>query len=165
MSESALHFFRQQGAYRICTDPSALDFEAVYGFLSAVPWASGLDRDAMAQALGNSLCFSLLEERQQIGLARVITDFVTYAYLCDVYVLENCRGRGLGSWLVQSVLEHPQIRGLRRVALITHDAQEFYVRLGFKLPVQADCYLERVLPQTGRTFSGSLESESTPTKR
>ncbi len=142
------HFFRQHGVYWICTDPARIDFEAVYDFLSQAPWASGLDRAAMAEALANSLCFALFDQEQQVGLARVITDFVTYAYLCDVYVRAEWRGLGLGSWLVRSVLEHPRIGSLRRVALITHDAQDFYLRLGFQLPVQANHYLERVLTQS-----------------
>ncbi len=80
----------------------------------------------------------------KIGLARVITDYATYAYLCDVYVIESHRGRGLGSWLVRCALEHPAINSLKRIALITHDAKEFYARLGFQPPADPEQYMERI---------------------
>lgn len=136
----------EQGIHTISTDPAALDFESVYAFLSTAPWASGIRREAMLRALRNSLCFSLFEEEQQIGFARVITDHVTYAYLCDVYVAEHRRGRGLGSWLIRCVLEHPDIAMLKRIALITHDAQEFYTPLGFRCAADPSRYMERLIP-------------------
>ena len=86
-----------QGIYTVSTDYDAIDFDAVFDFLSKAPWASGLSREGMNRALRNSLCFSLLQKTQHIGLARVISDFSTYAYLCDVYVVDQQRGRGLGS--------------------------------------------------------------------
>lgn len=132
-----------EGDYAIHTSPNVLDFEVVYTFLSAAPWASGLSRKSMAQALRNSLCFSLLERKSQIGLARVITDRVTYAYLCDVYIVPSKRGLGLGTWLMHCVLSHPEIRDLKRIALLTHDAQDFYLRLGFHFG-PADHYMERI---------------------
>ena len=74
----------------------------------------------------------------------MITDYATYAYLCDVYVIESHRGRGLGSWLVRCALEHPAINSLKRIALITHDAKEFYARLGFQPPADPEQYMERI---------------------
>jgi GNAT superfamily N-acetyltransferase len=94
--------------------------------------------------LRNSLCFSLIEGERQIGLARVITDYVTYADLCEVYIAGERRGQGLGSWLIHSVLEHPDLVHLKRVALITHDAQTFYLGLGFRFTSHHNCYLERL---------------------
>ncbi len=91
------------------------------------------------------LCFSLFRESSQVGFARLITDHVTYAYLCDVYVLEDLRGLGLGSWLIRCMLDHPDIRSIRRVSLITHDAQDFYLDLGFEFPPHPDRYLELLL--------------------
>ena len=79
---------------------------------------------------------------RQIGFARIITDFVTYAYLCDVYIVEERRGRGLGTWLIRSVLEHPDLKNLKRVSLITHDAQDFYRGLGFCFLPDCNCYME-----------------------
>jgi GNAT superfamily N-acetyltransferase len=95
-------------------------------------------------ALRNSLCFSLLEGGRQIGLARVITDCVTYAYLCDVYIVEDRRGKDLGSWLIRCVLEHPDLKHLKRVAIITHDAQTFYLGLDFRFTLDSNCYMERL---------------------
>ncbi len=134
----------QQGIYTVCTGTQALDFDAVYEFLTKAPWATGLSQEAMRHALHNSLCFSLFREGSQVGFARLITDHVTYAYLCDVYVVEDWRGQGLGSWLIRCVLDHPDIRLIRRVSLITHDAQNFYLDLGFEFPPHQDRYLERL---------------------
>jgi GNAT superfamily N-acetyltransferase len=101
-------------------------------------------RIAPASLAKLSLCFSLKEDNKQIGLARVITDYVTYAYLCDVYIVKERRGRGLGSWLIHSVLEHPDLKNLKRVALITHDAQDFYLGLDFRFSPNSDWYMERL---------------------
>lgn len=131
------------GEFAIHTSPDLIDFDAVYVFLSAAPWASGLSRETLNRALRNSLCFSLFERDSQIGLARVITDYATYAYLCDVYIIPNRRNAGLGTWLMHCVLEHSEIHPLKRVALITHDAQRFYLRLGFQFAPIHHC-MERI---------------------
>ena len=138
------YFLREQGDFRITTDPSLLDTSAVLSFLAKAQWWTGLTLQSLERALHNSLCFSLLEGDRQIGLARVITDRATYAYLCDVYLVEERRGQGLGSWLVRCVLEHPDLKDLKRVALITHDAQTFYLDLGFRFTAHANCYMERL---------------------
>lgn len=130
--------------YRVTTDPAALDFEAVHGFLSNTPWAAGLSRAALARAISHSLCFSLFEDRTQIGLARIITDYATYAYLCDVYVAEPYRGQGLGRWMMRCVLDHRVVGHLKRIALLTHDAEGFYRDLGFDAAKSGTIYLERL---------------------
>jgi N-acetylglutamate synthase-like GNAT family acetyltransferase len=137
-------YHSQNGSFTVRADRNAIDFDAVYDFLKTTPWASGLSRDALDRAMRNSLCFSLFEEDRQIGFARVITDFATYAYLCDVYVTEARRSQGLGSWLIQCVLAHPEIATLKRIALITHDAQDFYLKLGFQFASKPDRYMERL---------------------
>src|SRR5688572_31018780 len=81
--------------------------------------------------MANSLCFGVFDEDLQIGFARVVTDRATYAYLCDVYVLESHRGRGLGKWLIEAVMAHPDLQGLRRFQLVTRDAHSLYARHGF----------------------------------
>jgi hypothetical protein len=116
----------------------------VFGFLTEAKWWTELTAESLDRALRSSLCFSLLEGGRQIGLARVITDYVTYAYLCDVYIVEERRRRGLGSWLIRCVLEHPELKPLKRVALITHDAQSFYLGLDFHFASHPDCYMERM---------------------
>jgi ribosomal protein S18 acetylase RimI-like enzyme len=143
--ETCTSYHRQDGGFAVSTDPNAVDLDTVYGFLRTTPWASGLSREALARALRNSLCFSLFEETRQIGFARVITDYVTYAYMCDVYIVESRRGQGLGSWLIRCVLEHPDIAPLKRIALITHDAQDFYSNLGFHFASKPDRYMERLI--------------------
>jgi GNAT superfamily N-acetyltransferase len=138
------YFRREQDGFVISTDPDRLDSDAVFTLLKQAQWWTDLTKESLERALRNSLCFSLIEGDRQIGLARVITDYVTYAYLCDVYISEERRGQGLGSWLISSVLEHPELKHLKRVALITHDAQAFYLGLDFHFTLQPDCYMERI---------------------
>jgi GNAT superfamily N-acetyltransferase len=125
-------FERQRDGFTVSTDPSRLDFEVIHAFLSTSYWAEGIPREILERALRNSLCFGLYSEKNQIGLARVITDAATYAYLCDVYVLPEWRGRGLGMWLMEGVMEHPDLQGLRRFSLVTRDAHELYRPFGFR---------------------------------
>jgi GNAT superfamily N-acetyltransferase len=138
------YFLRERGNFVISTDPKLLDAGTIFGFLTHAQWWTELTHESLDRALSNSICFSLLESGRQIGFARAITDSVTYAYLCDVYIVERRRGRGLGSWLINCVLEHPDLTHLKRVALITHDAQTFYLGLGFRFTSHANCYMERL---------------------
>lgn len=138
------YFLREQNGFAVSTDPGDLDPGAIYGFLTQAKWWTELTHESLDRALRSSLSFSLKEGDRQIGLARVITDYVTYAYLCDVYIVEERRGQGLGSWLVRCVLEHPELKPLKRIALITHDAQTFYLGLGFHFAAQPDSYMERL---------------------
>jgi ribosomal protein S18 acetylase RimI-like enzyme len=115
----------------VSTDPERLDFAAIHAFLATSYWAEGIPRKLLEKALRHSLCFGLYEGTRQIGLARVITDGATYAYLCDVYVLPEARGRGLGTWLMECVIAHPDLQGLRRFSLVTRDAHELYRPFGF----------------------------------
>lgn len=117
--------------YQISDDPADVDLDVVHRFLAASYWASGIPRETVARSLRHSMPFSLLENRRQIGFARVVTDRATFAYLADVFVLEEERGRGLGLWLVRTVLEHPELQGLRRWLLATRDAHALYRKLGF----------------------------------
>ncbi len=138
------YFLRERGGFLVSTDPALLNFDQVFQFLADANWWTELTPESLERALRNSLCFSLREGDRQIGVARVVTDFVTYAYLCDVFITKERRGRGLGSWLIQCVLEHPDIRNLKRVALITHDAQELYRRLDFCFLPDCTRYMERL---------------------
>jgi GNAT superfamily N-acetyltransferase len=131
-------------SYRVTTDPEALDLEVVHDFLLTTSWAAGLSRVDLARAISSSLCFSLLEGQIQIGFARIITDYATYAYLCDVYIAETYRGRGLGRWMMGCVLSHRDLRRLKRISLLTHDAEGFYRDLGFGAAKQGTIYLERL---------------------
>lgn len=137
------HFQREKDNFSISTDPGCVDLNVVFEYLADAKWWTELTRESLDRALRNSLCFSLMEDDRQIGLARVITDYVTYAYLCDVYIERVRRRQGLGSWLVRSILEHPDLKNLKRVALITHDAQAFYLGLDFNFASHPHYYMER----------------------
>jgi GNAT superfamily N-acetyltransferase len=122
----------KRGTFVITTDPARLDLDAIYAYLSRVYWAKNRSRDAVERSLKNSLCFGLYEGASQIGLARVISDYATFAYVCDVYVLEAYQGNGLGTWLMKMVMAHPDLQGLRRWLLATRDAHGLYRKSGFK---------------------------------
>ena len=126
-----MSFERHHEDFTVSTDPGRLDVHAIHAFLVTSYWAAGIPRETLERALGNSLCFGLYEGERQIGLARVITDRATYAYLCDVYVLPERRGRGLGAWLMGCLMAHPDLQGLRRFSLVTRDAHELYRPFGF----------------------------------
>lgn len=122
----------QNNNFSISTDKSKLDLEMIHGFLKNSYWAEGIPIAIVEKSITNSLCFGVYEDEQQVGFARVITDYVTFAYLADVFVLEAYRGQGLGKWLVQSIVEHPELQGLRRWLLATQDAHELYRKYGFQ---------------------------------
>jgi GNAT superfamily N-acetyltransferase len=131
-----------KGKYWITTDPQKLDLDAIHAFLSRSFWAEGIPKDIVARSIANSLCFGLFEGTNQVGFARVVTDRATYGYLCDVYVLESHRGHGLGKWLIETVMKHPDLQGLRRFQLVTRDAHGLYSRHGFGPPAHPDRHME-----------------------
>ena len=124
-------FERSQDTFRITTDVAAMDLGAIHAYLTRSYWSEGISKELVAKAMAGSLCFGLLDGRRQVGFARVITDRATYAYLCDVYVLEEYQGRGLGTWLMREVMTHSDLQGLRRFGLVTRDAHGLYEKLGF----------------------------------
>ncbi|HEU5179881.1 MAG TPA: GNAT family N-acetyltransferase [Candidatus Polarisedimenticolia bacterium] len=119
-----------QGEYTLTDDPGRADIEAIHGLLEKTYWAAGRSRELVALSVGSSLCFSLFHDGSQVGVARVLTDVGATSYLCDVVIDPGHRDAGLGSWLMQVILEHPSVRRTRML-LITRDAQPFYRRLGF----------------------------------
>ena len=122
----------ERGAYRIDTDPASLDMAAVHAYLTRSYWSPGIGFERVQRAAANSLCFGLFHGAEQVGFARVVTDKTTFAYLADVYVLEAHRGQGLSKWLVQTILAHPELQGLRRFLLATADAHGLYAQFGFE---------------------------------
>jgi GNAT superfamily N-acetyltransferase len=123
-----------RGEFTISNDPARIDAGAVHDYLcNHSYWAPGIPREIVERSLRNSLCFGLYHGERQIGLARVVTDLATYAYLCDVYILEAYRGRGLSKWLMATVLKHPDMQGLRRISLATRDAHGLYEKFGFSV--------------------------------
>ncbi|HTS87383.1 MAG TPA: GNAT family N-acetyltransferase [Gemmatimonadales bacterium] len=143
----------RQGDFLISTDPARLDPVAIHGYLTRSYWAEGIPLETVVRSLHASLCFGLYRDSGQIGLARIVTDRTTFAYLCDVYVLEPFRGRGLGSWLMEQVMTHPDLQGLRRFSLVTRDAHGLYAPWGFAPLAQPDRHMEIVRP--GLYLSGS----------
>lgn len=118
-------------AYEISTDPARLDVGAIHAFLTQSYWSPGIPRATVERAIANSLCFGVFCEGRQVGFARMVTDRTTFAYLCDVYVLEEHRGRGVSKQLMEHVMRHPDLQGLRRMMLATRDAHGLYAQYGF----------------------------------
>ena len=112
-------------------DAARLDLDAVHAYLARSYWSPGVPREVVARAVAGSLAVGLYDGEAQVGYARVVTDRATFAYLCDVYVLESHRGRGLGTWMNACLLRHPELQGLRRWLLTTQDAHGVYERVGF----------------------------------
>ncbi|MEO6528917.1 MAG: GNAT family N-acetyltransferase [Gemmatimonadaceae bacterium] len=135
-------FDRARGDVIISTDRTRLDVDLVHTVLAGTYWAANIPREVVVRSIDNSLAFGIYEARRQVGFARVITDLATYAYLSDVFIIEERRGRGLGKLLVESIVLHPQLQGLRRFALFTRDAAALYERHGFATPVSPSGYME-----------------------
>jgi len=129
------HEYRK-GQFLISTDRKRLDLDVIHEFLTECYWAKGIPREIVARSIENSLCFGVYEEHQQIGFARVISDFATYAYIGDVFVIESHREQGIGNWLMKCVMEHPSLQNLRRWSLVTRDAHGLYAQFGFT-PLQS----------------------------
>jgi GNAT superfamily N-acetyltransferase len=124
---------RERDGYLISDDRARLDVDAIWGFLRTAYWSPNVPREVVASSIPNSLCFGLYApDGSQAGFARAVTDRATFAWLADVFVLEPHRGRGLGVWLVETVLEHPDLQGVRQVILATADAHDLYRRFGFE---------------------------------
>lgn len=118
--------------YTISADKSLLDLTVIHGYLSRSYWAEDIPKETVKNAIDNSLCFGVYNKNTQVGFARVISDYTTFAYLADVFVLEEERGKGLSKWLVECILKHNQLQGLRNFCLLTRDAHSLYERFGFK---------------------------------
>ena len=128
--------------YTISSDPARLDFGVIHGFLSQSYWAKSIPRALVERALRNSLCFGVYHSSGQVGFARIITDKTTFAYLCDVFILPEHRGKGLSKALVTAIHAHPDLQGLRRWMLVTADAQGLYEPFGFKAVLHPERHME-----------------------
>ncbi|KRG37382.1 GNAT family acetyltransferase [Stenotrophomonas panacihumi] len=136
------------GELRVSTDKGELDLPLVHHFLSTEAyWSRGIPRDTVARAIAGSLCFGgYVEGAGQVAFARVVSDFATFAYLADVFVLPAHRGQGYSKQLMDAVFAHPQLQGLRRFMLATWDAHGLYARYGFTAPARPDRLMEVVRP-------------------
>jgi len=118
--------------YSISTDKSKINIELVHDYLcNHSYWAEGIPIETVKKSIDHSLCFGLYNNGRQIGFARVISDFATYAYLADVFIVPEERGKGLSKWMMQVILNHPELQGLRRFVLATKDAHGLYEQFGF----------------------------------
>lgn len=123
-----------KGNYLVSTDNALLQLAVIHAYLYGSSWATGIDADTVRRAVDGSLNFGLYEGGRQIGYARFITDHATFAYMADVFVIEEHRGKGLGRWLVECMLEYPGIERYRRLLLATTTAAWLYEKLGFVTP-------------------------------
>lgn len=121
----------RRGGLLLSTDRARIDIDGVLAMLHRSHWGGAVTRLVLERSIANSVCIGIYDGARQLAFARAVTDLATYAYLTDVIVIEDARGRGLGSWMIEAILAHPDLQHLRRVALLTRDARELYERYGF----------------------------------
>ncbi len=137
----------QNGEFTISTDRNRLQIEAIHKFLSEESyWAQTRTKEQTETAIKNSLPFGVYKGENQIGFARVVTDYATFAYLGDVYILEEFRGLGLSKWLMETIVNYPDLQGFRRWVLATKDAHTLYEKFGFHALVHPDRWMEKPAP-------------------
>ena len=128
-------------------DPSRFDLAAIHAFLASSYWSPGIPRQVLERAIAGSLCIGALRRGEQVGFGRLVTDRATFAYLADVYVLPEHRGQGVARAMLEALLAHPEVQGLRRVMLATRDAHALYAKFGFKALSAPDRFMELHQPQ------------------
>jgi GNAT superfamily N-acetyltransferase len=138
------------GDVSVSDDRARMDMELVFGFISTSYWAAGIPRASFERACAGSLLFGLFLGQEQIGFARVVTDRATFAYLCDVFTVEAHQRQGHGKQLIEALLEHPDLQGLRRFMLATRDAHGLYAKYGFTPLRTPDRMMERLDPEVYR---------------
>lgn len=148
-------FERERDGYLVSDDLARLDDAAIFAFLSRSYWAANRQRHTQDLANRNSLCLGLYQGTVQVGFARVVTDYATFAYLCDVYVLEAHQGRGLGKWLIECLHAHPRLQGLRRWSLATRDAHGLYAPQGWTPLANTARWMERFDNDANPPLSGA----------
>jgi GNAT superfamily N-acetyltransferase len=137
----------QKNEFTIDTDRERLQFNVIFRFLIEESyWSQNRTREQTERAIKNSLCFGVYEGERQVGFARIVSDLATFAYVGDVFILEGFRGRGLSKWLMQTIIDHPDLQGLRRWILATRDAHELYRQFGFDELKAPDRWMERASP-------------------
>jgi GNAT superfamily N-acetyltransferase len=133
----------RRGEFVISTDAARLDLQVIHEFLTTSYWAAGVPADLVKHAIAHSLAFGVYHGDSQVGFARVITDRATFAYLADVFIIEAYRGQGLAKWLVEVIVAHPDLQGLRRWMLATRDAHRLYAKVGFTSVNAPERWMER----------------------
>lgn len=140
----------RRGEYRISTRREELDLAMIAEFLSHAYWAEGIPLETVRRSIEHSLPFGVYRGTEQVGFARVITDYATFAYIGDVFILPEHRGQGLGHWLAQTMVGHPELQGLRRWSLATRDAHAIYASAGFTPLKTPELWMERHFPDVYR---------------
>ncbi len=153
MSFHPEHWMR--GEFEISTDPGKIDIGMVHHFLTNSYWAKGIRLETVRRSIEHSLCFGVYSSNRQVGFARVITDYATYAYLADVFILQEHRGQGLSTWLMECMMAHTELQGLRRWALITRDAHDLYRKFGFEEIRSPQRWMERHDPDVYARDAGA----------
>jgi GNAT superfamily N-acetyltransferase len=139
-----MNFYK--GNYSISTAKEKLDIPFIHRFLTHSYWAENIPFETVQKSIEGSVCFGLYEGNKQIGFARVITDYATFGYLADVFIDENYRGRGLSKWLMEIIMDYPELQGFRSWQLATKDAHGLYARFGFKIPDNPERMMRKVVP-------------------
>ena len=141
------HLTQKVGDYTVSDDPARLDVKAMHAYLKRSYWSPEIPLEIIERAVQASLCIGAYDAAgAQVGLARFISDFATFAYVCDVYVLEEHRGHGLSKAMMAMAATHPRLQGLRRWNLVTLDAHRLYEQFGFKPIANPDRFMERIVP-------------------
>ncbi|MDO6487009.1 GNAT family N-acetyltransferase [Colwellia sp. 6_MG-2023] len=134
--------------YKISSEISDMDISVIHGYITRSYWAENIPLNTMETAINNSLCFGVFTDSgNQVAFARMITDTATFAYLADVFVLEEHRGKGISKWIMKNIIEHPKLQGIRRMALATSDAHGLYEQFGFKALSSPKSFMELHHPE------------------
>ena len=136
--------------YTISTNKSKLDHRFIHAYLTRSYWATNIPKPLVKKSIKNSLCFGVFLHEKQIGFARVISDYATFAYIADVFIIEEHRGNGLSKWLMETINTHPELQGLRRWNLATKDAHNLYQKTGFTPLANPNRFMEKTNPNTAR---------------
>ncbi len=148
MLSKIMTYEHQRGEYTISTNPEKLNIETIHWFISTQSyWGTGRPVELVKKSIENSFPFGIYHGEKMIGFARVVTDYATFAWIADVFVLEEHRGKGLSKWLMEVILSHPELQGFRRWVLATKDAQELYRKYGFQELKRPERWMERFDPK------------------
>ena len=135
-----------KNGFTISTEKDKLDIDVIHSFLNRTYWAEGISKEIIRRSIEGSLCFGVFENDKQVGFARMITDKATFAYLADVFIIEEYRGRGLSKWLMEVIMSHPDLQGLRRMVLVTKDAHGLYKQFGFTPLINVERWMQILDP-------------------
>ena len=147
----------ERDEYVISTERARLDLNVIHDFLTHSYWATGISRAIVEQSIEHSLPFGVYHGTRQVGFARVISDYTTFAYIADVFIIEEFRGNGLSKWLVETMTTHPELQGLRRWMLMTRDAHGLYAKAGFSPSKTPERLMERTFPDI---YQSSMERKN-----